>query len=64
MGCDYAQGYFFAKPMPDTEFASLLKALPAPMKEETGARPERRRATPAMLLVEDNAAYRATVRDC
>ena len=63
VGCDYAQGYFFAKPMPDTEFASLLKALPAPAKEESGTRPERRRTAPVMLLAEENAAYRATVRD-
>ena len=25
LGCDYAQGYFFAKPMPITEFEELLK---------------------------------------
>lgn len=25
LGCDYAQGYFFAKPMPGSEFESLLK---------------------------------------
>ena len=25
LGCDYVQGYFFAKPMPDTEFEELLK---------------------------------------
>ena len=25
LGCDYAQGYFFAKPMPVTEFENLLK---------------------------------------
>ena len=25
LGCDCAQGYFFAKPMPDTEFENLLK---------------------------------------
>ena len=64
VGCDYAQGYFFAKPMPDTEFASLLKALPAPAKEEAGTRQERRRSAPVMLVAEENDAYRATVRDC
>ena len=27
-GCDYAQGYYFARPMPDTDFEKLLEPLP------------------------------------
>ena len=26
VGCDYVQGYFFAKPMPVTEFEELLNS--------------------------------------
>ena len=28
-GCDYVQGYFYAKPMPEREFEELLKVQPA-----------------------------------
>ena len=58
MGCDYAQGYFYSKPVPDTEFEALLKVLdvlsiPDLLPQETAQR--------GLLIVDENARYRQRV---
>ncbi len=62
VGCDYVQGYFFAKPMPAAEFEELLRVQPP-----RGARPGERghRNEPEMrslLVADEDAWYRERVR--
>lgn len=62
IGCDYVQGYFFAKPMPVPEFEALLRTrqlhdtlmLPKDSLREKNKR--------CLLVVDDDAGYRARVR--
>ncbi|MGN1249171.1 MAG: EAL domain-containing protein, partial [Candidatus Spyradocola sp.] len=59
LGCDQAQGYFFAKPMPAGQFEELLQRQPA-----DGVLPERRRragAKACLLVVDEDAGYRSIV---
>ena len=62
-GCDYAQGYYFAKPMPVDAFEALLTTQPF-----TGPAAHPQSNGPAgcrdniLLVVDENADYRAQVR--
>ena len=61
VGCDYVQGYYFARPLPREEFEELLKRNPAgtmesdwPKRENTGLR--------RLLIADEDADYRKRVR--
>lgn len=61
VGCDYAQGYFFAKPMPVAQFEELLKKqkkAPSVSGARRGAAHRNR-----LLVADEDAGYRNTVRE-
>ena len=60
IGCDYVQGYFFAKPMPSDEFGSYLT------HQEVGTIPARLESSEpeqSLLLIDEDASYRKEVRE-
>ena len=61
-GCDYAQGYYFAKPMPVENFVSVLtaQAPPADM-ENSGSAGSVVRMDRALLVADEDEEYRAQV---
>ena len=60
-GCDYVQGYFFAKPMPQKEFESLMKTQM--LSEEIRLRQQQGSFAWNLLLVDEDEAYREKVRE-
>lgn len=63
IGCDYVQGYFFAKPMPVEEFSELLRTQP-PLDPQAVPKTRRKMAEARTLLVADeDAGYRKSVTE-
>ena len=63
VGCDYAQGFFLAKPMPPAEYEELLR------RQQPGTSPLQpdvqrfESDLPVLLAVDENEGYRARVRE-
>ena len=62
IGCDYVQGYLFAKPMPCNEFEALLKKQQAAMQERTDAGTVIY-GKKFLLVADEDSQYRSGVRE-
>ena len=62
VGCDYVQGYFFAKPMPAAEFEELLKAQPPRSAWPAAAEHRGEPGMRSLLVADENAWYRERVK--
>lgn len=61
MKCDYAQGFFFAGPMPIEEFEEFWRAQHAHPARPTSKTPPPKSTLPGLLVVDENDGYRREV---
>lgn len=61
ISCDYVQGYYFAKPMPQADFEALLTVQGA-AGTEACAVPTYESTLPALLVVDEDPDYQSQVR--
>lgn len=61
IGCDYVQGYYFAKPMPCQEFEGLLDEYRGAGIEEPSTDTEIRNELPVLLVADGDEDYRNMV---
>lgn len=64
IGCDYVQGYYFARPMPCKEFEALLSSYTAGLKQQAGEEEETEitHELPILLVADEDDQYRGEVR--
>ena len=63
IGCDYVQGYFFAKPMPEEEFEALLRKQPARRAFPDARSMHGDSGLQKLLVVDEDAEYRKRVAE-
>ena len=61
IGCDYVQGYFFARPMPCREYEDLLKTQIIEHRASAQKTAQTSDAVQSLLVVDEDAAYRRMI---